>query len=260
MKHLTISDSSNTGSGQSLAAFVNSDNSWTTPNTYVENNSTQRQPQRNQTNSSSIVPRKLAHPRRALDLQTTLYKAGDQASTLYIVNQGILKAIIPTAMGKDRIADIYGPGDLLGSAAINGAKHVETVVAIEDCIVTPIDAVQCMGDRAFSKYIVNTLAKQMRRHREFIDDAELPVGARLTRTLARLAERFGERQPDGLVYLPTTLTHGELAEITGSSRVTMTRIFGELKNANALFGNRGDYYVDLNLLEVATDEYVMEVI
>ena len=208
-----------------------------------------------------MIPQKLAHPRRNLGIQTTLYSAGRQANTLYIVNQGMLKAIIPTAMGKNRIADIYGAGDLLGSAAINGAKHVETVVAIEDCIVTPIDPYQCMADNAFSKYLVNTLAKQMRRHREFIDDAELPVGARLTRTLGRLALRFGTKQEkNGLVHLSTTLTHSEFAELTGSSRVTMTRIFGELKNAKALYGHRGDYLVDLNLLEDATDDYVMEVI
>jgi len=243
MKHITLSDSS-----QSVPLYWESD---------LANDLSNRQ---QLSDAKSFVPTKLAHPRRALDIQTTLYKAGHQATSLYIVNQGILKAIIPTAMGKDRIADIYGPGDLLGSAAVNGSNHVETVVAVESCIVTPIDPVQCLGDNAFSSYLVNTLAKQMRRHRESIDDAELPVGARLTRTLSRLAKRFGQVQANGLIYLPTTLTHNELAEMTGSSRVTMTRIFGELKNVNALFGNRGEYYIDSELLEKATDDYVMEVI
>lgn len=258
MKYLTISDST-----QTLSDSFEDQLTWSSSYTDQTNQAAQTRNTKNLRKAGVApvsVPRKLAHPRRKLDVQATLYKTEHQATSLYIVNQGILKAIIPTAMGKDRIADIYGPGDLLGSAAINGAKHIETVVAVEGCIVTPIDPIQCLGDSAFSKYLVNTLAKQMRRHRQSIDDAELPVGARLTRTLARLAQRFGEVQADGLIYLPTMLTHNEFAEMTGSSRVTMTRIFGELKNSKAIFGNRGDYYINSDLLETATDDYVMEVI
>ena len=251
MKHLATLESP-----QEVLNYLQPQNPYPTSSRY----SAQSSRKNKSVSKSAYVPENLAHPRRELDVQATLYTAGNHATSLYIVNQGILKAIIPTAMGKDRIADLYGPGDLLGSAAIHGATHVETVMAVETCIITPIDPQQCMGDSAFSKYLVNTLAKQMRRHREFIDDAELPVGARLTRTLARLAKRFGTTQNDGLIHLPTMLTHGEFAELTGSSRVTMTRIFGELRNTKALIGSRGDYLIDLNLLEDATDGYVMEVI
>ncbi|HET8984452.1 MAG TPA: helix-turn-helix domain-containing protein, partial [Trueperaceae bacterium] len=52
----------------------------------------------------------------------------------------------------------------------------------------------------------------------------------------------------------------DLADLTGSSRVTITRILGELRNDGALSGTRGVYVADLDGLEKATDHYVMQVL
>jgi len=209
---------------------------------------------------SMVVSGTLAHPRRKLDINSILYEAGKDASALYIVNQGLLKAIVPTAIGRDRIADIYGPGDLLGSASIEGGQHVETVVALQDSILTPIDPKLGLVHSKSSRYIANALARQMRRHREAIDDAELPVGARLTRIILRMCERFGEVHSATSVRLPIALTHEDFAAFTGSSRVTITRILGELRQINALTGSRGLYTANPILLEKATDQFVLKVL
>ena len=60
--------------------------------------------------------------------------------------------------------------------------------------------------------------------------------------------------------LPLALTHEDLADLTGSSRVTITRILGELRNDGALSGTRGVYVADMDGLERATDQYVMQVL
>ena len=62
------------------------------------------------------------------------------------------------------------------------------------------------------------------------------------------------------VKLPLALTHEDLASLTGSSRVTITRILGELRHEGALSGTRGVYYADPQGLEAATDDYVMQVL
>lgn len=209
---------------------------------------------------SMVVSSTLAHPRRKLDMSSKLYETGKEASALYIVNQGLLKAIVPTAIGRDRIADIYGPGDLLGTAAIEGSRHVETVIALQECILTPIDPKLGLVHGKSSRFIANALAKQMRRHREALDDAELPVGARLTRIILRMCERFGEVHSTTSVRLPIALTHEDFAAFTGSSRVTITRILGELRQVSALTGSRGVYTANPVLLEKATDQFVLKVL
>jgi CRP-like cAMP-binding protein len=210
-----------------------------------------------------IVPNELALPTRTIEPGSVLYEAGREASSLYVVNYGVLKAVVPTSLGRDRIADLYGPGDVLGLAALDGGQHAETVVAVHDACLTPIDPGQAMNDRKLRDYIMQSMARQVRRSREMIDEAEMPVGARVTRAFLRLAQRFGQVADDGEaggIKLPLALTHEDLADLTGSSRVTITRILGELRNEGALSGTRGVYVADPEGLEQATDHYVMQVL
>ena len=103
-----------------------------------------------------------------------------------------------------------------------------------------------MNDRKLRDYVMTSMARQIRRAREMLDEAEMPVGARVTRALLRLAKRFGQPSDDTQgVKLPLALTHEDLADLTGSSRVTITRILGELRNEGVLSGTRGVYVADL---------------
>ena len=215
----------------------------------------------NDCNTNDIVPDALALPTRTLEPNGVLYEASREAVSLYIVNYGVLKAVVPTSLGRDRIADLYGPGDVLGLAALDGGNHAETVTAVHDACLTPIDPVQAMNDRKLRDYIMQSMARQLRRSREMIDEGELPVGARVTKAFLRLAERFGQAADDQEgIKLPLALTHEDLADLTGSSRVTITRILGELRNEGALSGTRGVYVADQKGLEKATDNYVMQVL
>jgi CRP/FNR family transcriptional regulator len=212
---------------------------------------------------ADLLPSNLARSSRTLEPSTTLYEAGNDASSIYLVHQGVLKAIVPTSLGRDRIADLYGPGDVLGTAAIEGGRHAETVLAVQESVVTPLEPMQTMNERKLREHILRSMARQLRRSRELIDDAELPVGARVTRTFLRLCERFGQPSDSAgkdSVKLPLALTHEDLASLTGSSRVTITRILGELRNEGALVGTRGVYIASPKKLEAATDGYVMQVI
>jgi len=212
-----------------------------------------------------IVPATLALPTRTLEPGELLYEAGREAVSLYIVKHGVLKAIVPTSLGRDRIADLYGEGDVLGLASLDGGNHAETVTAVHHSELTPIDPQQAMNDRKLRNYIMRSMAKQLRRSREMIDEGELPVGARVTKTFLRLTKRFGQQADvqgsikEG-IKLPLALTHEDLADLTGSSRVTITRILGELRNEGALSGTRGVYVTNLAGLEQATDDYVMQVL
>ncbi len=211
--------------------------------------------------NTNIVPHELALPTRTLEPNSVLYEAGREAVSLYIVNYGVLKAVVPTSLGRDRIADLYGPGDVLGLASLDGGQHAETVIAVHDACLTPIDPLQAMNDRKLRDYIMRSMARQIRRSREMIDEAELPVGARVTKAFLRLTERFGQASDNQEgIKLPLALTHEDLADLTGSSRVTITRILGELRNEGALSGTRGVYVADPEGLEKATDAYVMQVL
>ncbi|MEX2501703.1 MAG: Crp/Fnr family transcriptional regulator, partial [Trueperaceae bacterium] len=145
---------------------------------------------------------------------------------------------------------------------LDGGLHAETVVAVHESCLTPIDPQQAMNDRKLRDYVLQSMARQLRRSREMIDEAEMPVGARVTRAFLRLARQFGQPSDENEsgIKLPLALTHEDLADLTGSSRVTITRILGELRNDGALSGTRGVYVANPEGLERATDHYVMQVL
>ncbi len=221
---------------------------------------TLRTPDRNA--MADVVPSTLALPNRTLEPGGVLYETDREAASLYVVDYGVLKAVVPTSLGRDRIADLYGPGDVLGLASLDGGLHAETVIAVHESGLTPIDPQQAMNDRKLRDYVLQSMARQLRRSREMIDEAEMPVGARVTRAFLRLARQFGQPSDENEhgIKLPLALTHEDLADLTGSSRVTITRILGELRNEGALSGTRGVYVADPDGLERATDHYVMQVL
>ena len=56
-----------------------------------------------------------------------------------------------------------------------------------------------------------------------------PVPARLASVLTELADHFGKVTPEG-VRIDVRLTHGSLAEMTGTTRETLTKVSGWLRS------------------------------
>jgi len=214
----------------------------------------------------------------ALERGRTLYRDGEVAVSPFVVLRGVLRVSVPTASGRDRLADLAGAGDVLGTAAIDGARHAETVVAADDAVVAVIDLSATLARRSGRNALTAALVRQLTRSRALADDLGLPMGARICRILARIAERLGDPtdaagdggihdgKHDGVPgapawrHLPFSLTHDDVALLAGCARVTATRILGELKEAGVLDGRRGNYALVPSALIEAADRYVYDVL
>ena len=78
-----------------------------------------------------IVPTGLALPTRTLEPGQVLYEADREAASLYVVNHGVLKAVVPTSLGRDRIADIAASEHLRICEAVHEIDHQERRCAAE---------------------------------------------------------------------------------------------------------------------------------
>jgi len=198
-----------------------------------------------------------------------LYAEGEPAEAPFLVVDGVLRVTVD-AQGRSRLVDLVGRGDVVGTAALEGAPHAETVHAAErGAVVAVVDLPATLDQRAARQALVAALVRQMVRSRQLADDLGLPMGARICRILARLATRLGEPvdgedAPGSAVgawrHLPFSLTHDDVALMAGCARVTATRVLGDLKEAGVLGGTRGDYTLVPEALEEAADRYVWEVI
>lgn len=202
-------------------------------------------------------------PHMQLARGDTLYREGEEASQLYLVRSGVLRVSVRTLSQRRRLADLAGPGDVLGTGTIDGGVHVDTVVAADVAEVEPIDIEATLLSRQGRSALASALNRQIVRSRELADDLGLPMGARICRMLARIAQRLGESTEgpvDEWRHLPFSLTHDDVALMAGCARVTATRVLGELREAGVLDGGRGDYVLVPGALEEAADRYVYDVL
>ena len=73
---------------------------------------------------------------------------------------------------------------------------------------------------------------------------------KICNTLYRLSVQSGVETPEGII-IDIKLTHQELANLVGSSRITITKIINELKNENIIESSKDKKFIikDLNKLK-----------
>lgn len=180
-----------------------------------------------------------ALPMRELERGEVLYRAGDPADTVFRVEQGLLKLAIDVPSGKERIVGVAGPGDLIGALAPHTRVLREGAEALSPRVM--VGAVPRDAADGFEHALFVAAGQQLTRLTDALEDGDLPVRARLARTLVRLGERFGHASEEGTVWLTLPLTHEHLAAMVGAARETTTALLGEMRRAGVVTGTRGRY-------------------
>lgn len=190
---------------------------------------------------------------RSLNKGEVLYRAGDRGGSVYRVDEGLLKLILDTAGGRERILLLAGPGDLIGTLTGSSAGYSESAEALsEEAVVSSIPRDEL--PLAAAERLLEAAARRVETLYDTIADSERPVLVRLARTLARLGSRFGQRAEGGTLRLTVPLTHEQLAAMIGSARETTSTALGELRSAGAISGTRGRYLLDPRRLDELLDQ------
>jgi CRP/FNR family cyclic AMP-dependent transcriptional regulator len=167
--------------------------------------------------------------KKAFPKNTILISEGDKTDSLYVIYSGKVKAIITDENGKEVILSIFGPGEYFGELAfIDGEQRSATIITREPTEVLIIsrdglrDILSSNPNLAF-----NLLVGVVKRLREATKQIEglalMDVYGRVARLLVHLAKAEGEKH-----VIEEKLTHQEIANMTGSSREMVSRIFKDL--------------------------------
>ena len=71
---------------------------------------------------------------RCLKANDTLFQSGDTGDGCYLLNSGMLKVIVTSSQGDERILAILAPGTIVGDLAmIDGLPQSASVIALTDC-------------------------------------------------------------------------------------------------------------------------------
>lgn len=139
---------------------------------------------------------------------------------LWLIESGYLRSYIYSEEGNLIVLGIWGPGEVVGMAVSSMQPvHLETLTPIQ--ARTTAWVTYGNKEQLYASYLKQTEALLVIRSQKRV---ELMV----TKLLQWLGQRFGQAGNEGQV-LELRLTHQDVAEILGVTRVTITRVFGALE-------------------------------
>lgn len=169
---------------------------------------------------------------RRLDRKQVLFHEGDKAVALYLVESGRLKLTQLAADGQEVLVRFVGPGEMCAAiTALEGSAYPVTAQAVAPAklLVWPREVLRELCDRypQIQANILGAIAghmnEAMTRTRELATER---VAQRVARTLLRLARQAG-RQVEGGVLIDHPLSRQELAEMTGTTLYTVSRLLSQ---------------------------------
>lgn len=155
---------------------------------------------------------------------------------VYFLKEGVVKIAVMSETGKEFIKYLIKPGNLFGEILLlsNLESIEEYAVAVEDSLICFIDAEkmkQWMNENKELRTIVN---KQIGNRIRNVENRLLSMifkdaRARITDFVAEFVQEFGQKTDNGY-EVKNFLTHNDIAELTATSRQTVSTILNELRN------------------------------
>jgi CRP/FNR family cyclic AMP-dependent transcriptional regulator len=178
-----------------------------------------------------------AYPKDAL-----LFLEGQAPRGLFVLCQGRVKLSIGASDGKTLILRIAEAGEVLGlAAAVSGKPYEATAETQEPCHVTFVrreGLARLMREHSelalrVAEHLSETYASACREIRALT----LPRSAadRLANLLLERSVKAGDTRHPGRLTLE--LTHEEIAQMIGTSRETVTRLFADFKKKELIEKN-----------------------
>lgn len=172
--------------------------------------------------------------------QTVVIHEGDEASALYVIRAGKVRAYLTDASGREFVLATHGEGDYFGELALlDDAPRSASVATVEPCQLLVLSRTafeDCLLQNPdLAVQLLKGLAKRVRRLTESARTLALKdVFGRIVSLLKDLAV-----ERDGALVIEERLTHQEIAKRIGASREMVSRIMKDLETGGYLETDAG---------------------
>jgi CRP/FNR family transcriptional regulator len=184
---------------------------------------------------------------RHLKSGEALFLAGDEGNGCYLLKQGLLKVVISSPQGEERILAILGPGTIAGElSVIDGEPRSASVFAIKECELSFISQAafdDCARQHPeIYRYLVAVLAARLRETSDSVAaDSFLTVKSRLARALVELAKFLGEEDASGRILIRHKFSQSDLAAMAGIARENVSRALSDWTQSKLVTRSLGHY-------------------
>ena len=181
----------------------------------------------------------------------TIYDKGDYiyipdqgSDKVYFIEQGKIKIGGHSNNGKDNIKAILHSGEYFGELALVGeltrrdfAQAMEANTKVYAMKLSDLQRLQ-RESREFDKKISFLIGQRLRRAEKKLESLVFKdARSRIVEYIKDLAIEKGRRVGDELL-VNHFLTHNEIAQLTGTSRQTVTTVLNELRDKNLIYFDR----------------------
>lgn len=168
-----------------------------------------------------------------------LYRQGTVDTEFFFILRGRIQIFTGREDGTEFVLEVMGQWAICGEgAAFDGQPRFSSAVAQEDTEVIVFDAnevgkaFQFAPDFALALLKITSMKQRILGIRaQYLASAN--PESRISELLRRLAELYGRTQDGGLL-IDIALTHDQIAAMTGTSRVTITRVLKKLRETSAI--------------------------
>ena len=170
---------------------------------------------------------------------------GERGDGCYRLEGGLLKVVITSPYGAERILAFLPKGSIVGELSLIDAQpRSASVIAVENCELSFISQVafaQIIERKPeICRYLVNVLAMRLREADQALAAASfLTVKARVASALVALGELFGEEQGPGHTLIRYKINQNDLAAMVGTARENVSRVLSDWKKRKIVTRSSG---------------------
>jgi CRP/FNR family transcriptional regulator, cyclic AMP receptor protein len=197
---------------------------------------------------SAGVARKVRQFKRA----ETIFSQGAPAENVLYIQEGGVKITVVSAVGKEAIIAILGPGDFFGEGCLAGQPvrmgNATSVTPTTVLVVDKNEMLQVLHEQhELSDLFINfMLTRNIRIEEDLVDQLFNSAEKRLARTLLLLARYGKQDQPQKV--LPS-VSQETLAEMIGTTRTRVNLFMNKFRKLGFIEYN-GGIHVNTSLLSV----------
>ncbi len=198
--------------------------------------------------SGIFCPQKMGHYQKSHDPKR--YKGGDYvylpdelSDSLFFISEGQVKIGTYSESGKEITKALLGPGEVFGEMSLVGeGRRRDFAVAIKDTEVCHVKADQMKSmlrdHSGLSMFLMKIMGSRVLKMEKRLESLVFKDSrTRIVEFLKELGETKGQRVGYETV-VRNFITHQEIANMTATSRQTVTTVLNELRNENVITFNR----------------------
>jgi len=176
----------------------------------------------------------------------TIFTEGDPVRQVTMLISGFVKVTQMGVNGNEVILRLNGAGEIVGSYRVcTNCNHCATAQAVQPCVALMWDAVTFEKLQAriptFRRNSVRALEERLQEmEQRFREVSTEKVGSRLSSELVRLSDRL-RRSNEGILEI--TLSRAELAQLTGTTLFTVSRLLCQWQNQGIVRIRRESVFV-----------------